>query len=308
MKTILFSGQFAEQFSRAFPPSFYENFTVDYVPLKKEYDIVAIFENCDVDTITVKAKKIIFISGEPKTIISRPDSFFKQFDCCYVTYGTSQNIITRQFSPWHIGLFANPVKYDFTFFKNTSFTKTKIITGITSNKKYTEGHLKRYNFCLECSKAINGFDLFGRGIKDFNDKIDFLPQYKYNIVIENCSTKDYWTEKLADSFLAECYTFYYGCPNIKDYFPENSFTIIDINNIKKSIEIIKKEIINNTYEKNILEIKKSKQRILDNYNICSIFNIDRLGSRSRKRKIKYPYPQSFLHKLKTLLRGIIYNA
>ena len=63
--------------------------------------------------------------------------------------------------------------------------------------------------------------IFGKGINGFEDKWDTLRDYKYHIVIENSSFDDYWTEKLADNYLAECFPFYHGCKNINKYFDKN---------------------------------------------------------------------------------------
>lgn len=214
--------------------------------------------------------------------------------------------------PWHIGLKKNPQFFDWNFFSNNSFlNKTKEICAIASNKTYTSGHVDRLNFCRLCSQKILNCDLFGRGIRDFEDKIDFLPNYKYQIVIENCSIPDYWTEKLADSFLAGCYTFYYGCKNIKDYFPENSYTLIDIYKPEESIRIIRDVIRNKTYEKNIEEIQKSKSKLLNEYNIFNLLNTICID-KSAKRKIIVAENNvsgfSLLNRFKTIvkrkLRGI----
>ena len=96
-------------------------------------------------------------------------------------------------------------------------------------------------------------DVFGRGLKDFEDKWEVIAPYKYHIAIENSSTEDYWTEKLADCFLAGSYPFYYGCPNLDDYFPQKTYTSIDINNVEETIAIIKQKIEEKQFEIEQLE-------------------------------------------------------
>ena len=49
-----------------------------------------------------------------------------------------------------------------------------------------------------------------------------------HIAVENHIAPHHWTEKLSDSFLGYCLPFYIGCPNAADYFPEQSFIGLDI--------------------------------------------------------------------------------
>jgi hypothetical protein len=108
------------------------------------------------------------------------------------------------------------------------------------------------------------------------DKWDAIAPYKYHIVIENSAEENYWTEKLADAYLAESYPIYYGDPHINDYFKNDALSKIDIKNPSIAISVIEKVINNNYYEKFKDEIIKSKDRILNQYQIfpelCEIIN------------------------------------
>ncbi|MBU4348429.1 hypothetical protein KJ671_02965 [Patescibacteria group bacterium] len=146
--------------------------------------------------------------------------------------------------------------------------KTKLISVISSGKKSTPGHINRLRFTEELKKYFkDGLDVYGRGINNFADKWDVIAPYKYHIALENISYPDYYSEKLIDAFLAGSYPFYYGCPNVNDYFPIGSLQAIDINDVRGSIEIIEKCLENNVYEKNMDFIKKSRELILEKYNI-----------------------------------------
>ena len=114
---------------------------------------------------------------------------------------------------------------------------------------------------------MSKIDVFGRGIKDFDDKWEVLAPYKYHISLENSSTNHYWTEKLADSYLAETFPIYYGCKNITDYFPESSLASIDISDFDQTVRIIDKIIEEDRYEKSIDVLKACKHKILNEYNI-----------------------------------------
>jgi GR25 family glycosyltransferase involved in LPS biosynthesis len=65
--------------------------------------------------------------------------------------------------------------------------------------------------------------------------------YYYHLVIENSIYPGYFTEKLVDSVLAGCITFYYGCPDIYKYL--DSRILIQLSgNIDKDIKLISSTI------------------------------------------------------------------
>lgn len=95
------------------------------------------------------------------------------------------------------------------------------------------------------------------------DKNKIMSQFDFSICFENIkNTKDYFTEKITDSMICGVIPVYYGCPNIDDYFPTNTF--IDFRNFD-SIENLfdclltmpEKKIF--TYKKNIRSFLLSKK-------------------------------------------------
>jgi hypothetical protein len=152
------------------------------------------------------------------------------------------------------------------------FPKNKLISIITSNKLFTDGHKKRYEFAHALKDYFGkDMDLFGRGINEFNDKWDVLAPYKYSVAIENCYYPYWLTEKLCDCFLAYSYPFYYGCPNAENYFDSQSFIRIDINDIDKSKRIIEKTLNNDKfYDLHLDTIRANRSRYLNQYNFFKI--------------------------------------
>lgn len=227
-------------------------------------------------TAKVARKNLILITGEPESIYHYSPSFVKNFGRVLTTRkDIKHNNITHTHpaQPWWLGrkytLHGQIDKQsDYTSLSKEIIHKSKTISVITSAKAFTRGHQKRIDFV---NKLKNHFgdqlDVFGRGINDFEDKSDVLKDYKYHIVIENSQHDHYWTEKLADNFLAECFPFYYGCNNIEEYFQDDSYIPINIDEIDKSIKVIENAIRNDYYEKYFKQIKKSKNKILNEYNI-----------------------------------------
>jgi hypothetical protein len=85
------------------------------------------------------------------------------------------------------------------------------------------------------------------------------------LAIENYSTKNYWTEKLADSLLSWCLPFYWGAPNIEDYFSPECFIRIDINDPPGAMKTILHAIENREWEKRIAAIAEARKKILNEY-------------------------------------------
>ena len=102
-------------------------------------------------------------------------------------------------------------------------------------------------------------------------KYNGLKDYSYSLCFENSSYDNYFTEKFTDCILSWTIPIYFGCSNIKNYFPEDSFYIVDINdlnNIDQVIEIINRPIT----KKNIKSLEEARNLILNKYNIWSTIN------------------------------------
>jgi hypothetical protein len=56
--------------------------------------------------------------------------------------------------------------------------------------------------------------------------MDAILPYRLHLVLENSQAPNYWTEKIADAYLGWAYPVYLGCPNLGDFFPEDSFTAV----------------------------------------------------------------------------------
>ncbi|MEN6327841.1 MAG: glycosyltransferase family 10, partial [Syntrophomonas sp.] len=185
-------------------------------------------------------------------------------------------IHTQTGLPWYAGRkfidmdkMQSIVTKDYSALKNIrDCQKNKLISVICSDKCFTEGHRKRHKFVQRLQSYFSkDIDVFGRGIRDIEDTWDAISNYRYHVVIENSSFPDYWTEKLADTFLAGAYPIYYGCTNLYDYFRQDMYTPINIDNEEESLKIIDWCIRENLYEKSIASIKEAKDLILDVYNM-----------------------------------------
>jgi len=128
-------------------------------------------------------------------------------------------------------------------------------------------HSHRVRFTQWMQTQLPQLDVFGHGVRYIEDKSDALDPYRYHIAIENHICQHHWTEKLSDSFLGLSLPFYFGCPNIADYFPEESYIPIEIGKFNESLETIQRAIQDNEYEKRLPALKEAKRLALEKYSL-----------------------------------------
>jgi len=93
-----------------------------------------------------------------------------------------------------------------------------------------------------------------------------------HIAVENHVYDHHLTEKLPDAFLGYTLPFYHGAPNAADYFPKESFIPIDINDYRRSREIISSHINNNEYQDRLPYIIEARRRVLEEENLFAILD------------------------------------
>lgn len=129
------------------------------------------------------------------------------------------------------------------------YHKDKLLSIIASNKRMTFGQRIRH-------AIIDNYelDVFGRGYKPIENKLEGLKDYMFSVTIENCQKDYYFTEKLIDCFMTGTIPIYWGCESIGDFFNINGLLIF--NNINEFDEIYNNLSID-TYNNKILAIKEN---------------------------------------------------
>jgi len=82
------------------------------------------------------------------------------------------------------------------------------------------------------------FHILGQGHQPFAGKWEAVAPYRFHLALENATHPNYITEKIGDAFLGHAFPFYFGAPNIGDFFPSGSFEPIDINRPQAAIQTI----------------------------------------------------------------------
>jgi hypothetical protein len=274
------------------------------------------------ESVICPPENVFFIAPEPPAIHRYETKYLNQFNTIITSdrsTGHKNPLYQQQSLPWWLGydskLGGDRVLKNTTYdelVRNNHIHKSKNISVISSNKKSTEGHKKRFDFVKKLNQHFGDkIDSFGVGSNQCRYKWDAIAQYKYHIVIENCSIDDYWTEKLSDSILSEAYTFYYGCKNIGKYFNTDIYTEIDIEDTEKSIKIIEQKINEGAYEKNIDKIIEAKHLILNEYqlfpsisSLCSLLPIGKKTKTIIKPESKI---YNFIYKIKNKIKKITHK-
>lgn len=161
--------------------------------------------------------------------------------------------------PWHVGrtydeLCALPIP-----------DKPRRLSWITSSTSQLEGHRARLRF-LERLRGEVDFDLYGRGFNPIADKWDGLAPYRYSLAVENFRGPYYWTEKLADCFLAWTMPIYCGCTRIDAYFPAGAMVHIDLDD-PHAVERIREVAASNLWRERQGAIAEARELVLNRYQL-----------------------------------------
>lgn len=146
--------------------------------------------------------------------------------------------------------------------------KDRSISWVTSNQGYFPGHRPRLEFLrrILAERRVQ-VDVFGRGIRPIPDKWDGVAPYEYSLAIENSRTPHYWTEKLADCFLAYTLPFYCGCTNLDRYFPPRAYIPIDIDDYDGCIRRIAAAVEGDEWRGRLDAIREARELVLHRYQL-----------------------------------------
>ena len=295
----------------------------------KEPDFWVVYSKGERKTETAfcAPENTLFVTGEPETVYHYSKGFVNQFGrvlSVQAKINHKNMLMSQPAQPWHIGKItkqyeggikdASEVRYtqDYDSLKVAKPEKTKLISVITSNKAFTKGHRERIDF-VQKLKAHYGdkLDLYGWGFNDFADKWDVIAPYKYHICLENSSYLHYWTEKLADCYLGNAFPFYYGAPNVDEYFSKDAFRRIDLHNVDEAIKVIDKALDEDLYGKSIEAIERAKHLVLDQYNLFNLLveQFEQMNPNAKKVRYTIKSDREFVdwEKARVMIWGRIKN-
>jgi hypothetical protein len=259
-------------------------FTFD--PHTREYDWLIVYDRFPSvsgerfslwrEELACPPENTVFITVEPSSIKSYEPVFLRQFGHVltgHEPWSIDQPGVIRSQPAlrWFYGHGGRALKTLDQMRAETPPAKPLPISTVCSSKQQKHTlHQKRYEFTQRLKQAMPGLDVFGHGVRPMRDKAEALDPYRYHLAIENHRCDHHWTEKIADAFLGWTLPFYYGCTNLKDYFPEESFIEIDIDDVKGTLATLQRVIAWGEYEKRLPAIAESRNLVLQRYNLFAV--------------------------------------
>lgn len=244
----------------------------------------------------------LFISGEPESLRRYRSRFTSQFGHVWTSHRSirhSSLTIRNEAQHWHYGLNPSSVHATQMGFDQLAALprpeKKELISVICSSKASTADHRKRLEFVEQLKEHFGAsLHVFGRGIRDMQDKAEAIYDYKYHIVLENDHSSCFMTEKISDAFLGWSYPIYFGGSEAYHRFPEGSFTAINIYEPRDAINVIENVLAADPYECNQGIVEKARNRVLFQNNICSMLaEFWREHLVSGERSVTHLYPKSY---------------
>jgi hypothetical protein len=232
------------------------------------------------ETTIVPPDRLFFFGYEPPGLHDYAPAFLDQFAAVVTCQEVLHRRIIRrhQAQPWLAGVIrsgSDNLHQGFGYrFGHSELAamkppqKVRPLSAVCSNKRMIPGHAER----LSVIEALQGrlgdrLDLFGYGFRPLEDKWEAIAPYRYHLVLENSSVPNYWTEKLADAFLGWSVPIVWGCPNLFEYFPPESFLSLDTTDPIRAAAQAAEAISVEPSERRLLAVAEARRRVLDEYNL-----------------------------------------
>lgn len=230
------------------------------------------------ERLACPGRQTLLVTTEPSSIKAYGTAYTSQFGCVLTSQEAwalphRDRIHSQPALRWFYGLGSERVvSYD-ELARAAAPDKSRDISMVWSGKKQRHTwHRKRHEFMSRIRDALPGLDVYGRGVRELDDKAEALDAYRYHIAIENHVGLHHWTEKLSDAFLGHTLPLYYGCPNVLDYFPEQSLIRIDIGNFDAALATIRAAIEGDEYTRRLPAIREARRRVLEEYNLMAVLS------------------------------------
>jgi len=162
--------------------------------------------------------------------------------------------------------------------------KKYLLTTLVGNKIWTESQKFRH-VLYNLQEFISIPKIFYRSenvlniLKDYgnnpilpdNNKYNMLKESQFHLTIENCSVKNYFSEKLCDALMTKNIPIYYGCTNIDQYFDTTGWIILESTDPSEFLVKIK-NINDKYYDKYIDIVNKNFEKVKEYIDLNYMLN------------------------------------
>lgn len=229
-------------------------------------------ERAQLTTLKCPREHTLFITTEPASISCYGQRFASQFHWL-LTSQSAQELAHPRAIRSHTG---NLWFYGRAYNEIVAMTpppKTELLSTVCSNKQQKHTlHAVRYAFTQYLAQEIPAMQLFGHGVRYIGLKAEALEPYAFHLTIENHLAPHHWTEKIADAFLGFSVPFYYGCTNLAEYFPADSFIPIDLSDFKGAVQTIKQNLTYENYMRRLPAVCEARRLVLEKYNLPALID------------------------------------
>lgn len=229
------------------------------------------------EVLACSREHTLLVTFEPSSVKIYGDDFTRQFGVVLTSQPEwalphPQRIFSQPALHWYYGIGSRRTASFDEILTETALEKSHDVSMVYSPKAMRHTfHHHRARFMRALVQRMPELDTFGRQTpRPLDDKAECLRSYRYHVAIENFIGPHHWTEKLADPFLGLALPFYCGCPDLADYFPEESYIRIDIQDVEGAVAIMRQAIANREFEKRLPAIMEAKRRVMFEYNLFAV--------------------------------------
>lgn len=163
----------------------------------------------------------------------------------------------------------------YEFYQKNPFPKKRRMSLVSSSYGHQLNYIKRHKLFTSLLNTDLDIDFFGRGwnISDPRykgapyNKSEALLDYEYSIGIENSNYDNYLTEKFFDLIVCNTVPIYYGCPNVKEIYPQESFIPLQLDGpVERTVEQITEIYNNDSYDDRLPHVLRAKDMYYNKYN------------------------------------------
>jgi hypothetical protein len=238
----------------------------------EDYDYLVIF-NYPQHGYDIKENKSILYHCEPKPwrdTLARTSGFYGENLNLFKHFTVEQNRVVQ--ADW-----LTSMTYDDMMTRE--YNKSRLLSGLISNKKMFEGHMLRLEF-LDYLDKLPYYEHYGNGGLNLQSYISSTPinkdrdiaigRYKYTFAAENYYEPNYFTEKITSAIIMETLPFYAGCPNISDFIDPRCYILLDLTDPEYSLNLIRTSIEAYIWEERKYLLKVERKRLLHDHHFLEI--------------------------------------
>ena len=222
----------------------------------------------------IARENTFFIGGEPpqKKVFSA--GFYRQFHRVVETHAAVSHPrweLGNTCTGWLVGkslaVSGDGSTYD-VFSRMECPPKENRIGVVCSSTAKTPGQRRRLEFLDQLKRRLGDRVVhFGRGFTPVDDKLEAISPYRFQLVLENSISPNYWTEKLADAYLGWGYPLYVGCPNLERYFDRAAFQPLNMDDVDGAVKIIEQRLATPADERERAVLAVARERVLNDYHV-----------------------------------------